>query len=144
MQITGKQHLAEEAVQEAMLVVWLKAERFVPGNGRAWLLSVVAHKSRQLTQKKARKDVALGADQEQIHDRKDTATEEPYSTTEAVELLREMVKKMPASEQSLLAMYYIGGLSQDHISKLTHTPQRTVSTKLKRILEKLRTGMLQA
>ncbi len=142
--ITGKQHLAEEAVQDAMLVVWQQADRFKPGNGRAWLLSVVAHKCLQLNQKKSRKEMALGADQDRVHDPKRISTEEHFSESEAAQRLKEMVAQLPASERSLLAMYYSGGLSQDHISKVTQTPQRTVSTQLKRILETLRLGMHKA
>ncbi|HEU0115419.1 MAG TPA: sigma-70 family RNA polymerase sigma factor, partial [Thermomicrobiales bacterium] len=55
--VLGDAGAAEEAVQDAFMLVWRRAETFDPGRGsgvRAWLLTIVHHRAIDLRRRQGR------------------------------------------------------------------------------------------
>lgn len=129
---------AEEALQDAMLAVWSDANRYQPGNPRGWLLSIVAQKSIRLRQRQARREVAMDmATQSESTATRDESLE-GLAHLEVLDSLRALLDKLPERERQIVGLYYAGGLSQDQIAETLHMPQRTVSNRLREILDGLR------
>ncbi|MCK6473134.1 MAG: sigma-70 family RNA polymerase sigma factor [Planctomycetes bacterium] len=135
---------AEEAVQEAMLVVWKNASGYESGNARAWLLRIVARRSYRLVEKAQRKRSVITESDDMVRAataRDDTDANEHDELHAA---LRRSMSDLPMSDRRLLALYYGSGLSQDEIAEELEMPQRTVSDRLKRVLGLLRSRMATA
>lgn len=129
---------AEEALQDAMLAVWNDAARYKPGNPRGWLLSIVAQKSIRLKQRQARSEVLMDmATQSETAAPRDGALD-GLAHREVLASLRAILETLPDRERQLVGLYYAGGLSQDQIAETLHMPQRTVSNRLREILDGLR------
>lgn len=129
---------AEEALQDAMFAVWNEAARYRPGNPRGWLLSIVAQKSIRLKQRQARSEAPMDlATQGRGAAPRDEALE-GLAQRELLASLRALLDKLPERERQLVGLYYAGGLTQDQIAKVLRMPQRTVSNRMREILDGLR------
>lgn len=129
---------AEEALQDAMLAVWNDAARYKPGNPRGWLLSIVAQKSIRLKQRQARSEVPMDMATQSEKAAPRDGSLDGLAHREVLESLRALLDKLPERERQLVGLYYAGGLSQDQIAEALRTPQRTVSNRLREILDGLR------
>lgn len=139
--LTGDRPLAEEAVQEAMLRVWLKAPSYQPGNARGWIMSITGNAACLLARKQAR---------QRKRDRQAGASTPPPAAKPAAnehdELLaglRAALEQLSQQDRQMVALYYGAELSQDLIARELDLPQRTVSFKLQQALETLRRTMAQ-
>ncbi|MCK6471754.1 MAG: RNA polymerase sigma factor [Planctomycetes bacterium] len=129
---------AEEALQDAMLAVWNDAARYRPGNSRGWLLSIVAQKSIRLKQRQARSEVHMDMATQSENTAARDGSLEGLAHREVLDSLRSLLDKLPERERQLVGLYYAGGLSQDQIAETLRMPQRTVSNRLREILDGLR------
>ena len=55
-----------------------------------------------------------------------------------IEKLLESIKGLTEEEKIIIFHYYINGKSQTECSRILNIPQRTISSKLKRIYKKLK------
>jgi RNA polymerase sigma-70 factor (ECF subfamily) len=142
--LTGNQGRAEEALQDAMLAIWNGAARFQPGNARGWLMSIVAQKSIRLKRGIVRNEVSM--DMATLKDKVETHSDalegEGLEHREMLASLREVLSQLPEQERQLVGLYYAGGLSQDQIASALRIPQQTISTRLRGVLDGLRTYLL--
>lgn len=127
---------AEDAVQEAMLRVWLKAGQFDPARGaaRTWILRVVANKTlaakRNLRDKKGQAMTELG--EARAH------AEAQAEERELVAALRAKMNELPATLRQVLALYYVCEMKQSEIAEALAMPQTTVSMRIREGLAELR------
>ena len=56
LHLTRNRELAQDAVQDAMLDIWLHASTYRPGNEAGWILRIVANKSLMLTRRNKREE----------------------------------------------------------------------------------------
>lgn len=144
--LNGNRDAAEETVQEAMLIVWSKADRFEylgPGSVRAWMMRLTANEG--LRQRHRRAQNARLA--ERARARPDAAEPSgPDETAERGELLaalRGKLGELTGVERDVVALYYGAGLDQKAIAAQLDLSQQVVSYKLKQILERLRDGLVK-
>ena len=143
--ITGNAQAAEEAVQEAMLQVWLSASTFESrGSVRGWILRIVAQKSLRTirVKQKERSDIKHAA--EMRPDSVSPSVTESGEHEEVLTALRRVLGELPALDQQIVAMHFGGGLTQEEIGAALATPQRTVSFRIAKALEGIRAGMTRA
>ncbi|HYG78189.1 MAG TPA: RNA polymerase sigma factor [Planctomycetota bacterium] len=137
--LTRDRTLAEDAVQEAMLRIWVSAKSYTPGNPRGWILRIVARES--LHKLKAQKKRSR-----RMETRPSSETEEqddPSAHSEVVPALRAVLDKLPDDDQQLVALHFGAGLSLREMSAELSVPRQTLHNKIMRILAALK-GQLAA
>jgi len=145
LRITCDRALAEEALQEAMLLVWQSAATWrKQGTVRSWLMTIVARESLGTLRSRRRLKVLrerVAAQPEPIQHK---AVSAAPADGEMLGKLRDLLQKLPEAERQLLALYYGGEMSQNEIAKQLDLPQTTISFRIKKSLESLRHGLAGA
>ncbi len=141
--LVPSRQLAEESVQEAFLDIWRGTGRPSEGKARPWLFGVVARKcfKRKLYPREKKPE---SGDLESLAPSVHRQDQEDMEHSELQNQLRVLLAKLPQKEQQLLAMYYSGGMAQLEIARITGIPQRTVSSKLLKLLNDLRSNLAKA
>lgn len=138
--LCGNRAKAEEAVQDAMLSVWLKAGRFDPerGTAKAWILRIAANKATQAVfreRSERNREMTL---------RKDAAREEESAPELRLEkealvgAVREKFAELPKAFRQVLALYFAAEMTQQEISRTLNIPQATISLRIHQGLDDLR------
>lgn len=133
---------AEDAVQEAMLRVWLKAGQFDPARGaaRTWILRVVANKTlaamRNLRDEKGQAMTEL--DDAPRAGMAQAAAESQAEERELAAALRAKMNELPAALRQVMALYYVCEMKQSEIAESLAMPQTTVSLRIREGLAELR------
>lgn len=136
--------LAEDAVQEAMLALWLTAKSYHPsrGNPQSWALGIVVKKSLDLRRRRKRSS----AREERVR-MEEWRTEVPAAGVEKNELIgimRQHIDQLPELECTLLACCYGASMPHREIAKIVGVSQQTVSNRIHATLEKLRGSLAKA
>lgn len=142
--VLGDAQAAEEAVQDAFLQVWRRAETFDPARGsggRAWLLTIVRNRAvdglRRRTGR-AREATPL----EEVEATAVAATPGPWAEVAATldrERVRTAVAELPRDQQDAIRLAYFDGLSHGEIADRTGIPLGTVKGRVRLGLRKLAT-----
>lgn len=135
--------MAEDAVQEAMLSIWLSNESMPPNNAQAWILGIITKKS-----------LKLGSRQRRSEKRVERMMTNPVRTEHAaateveghelIDLLRKQIDQLPELESKLLACSYVAGMPHQKIAELVGMPRRTVTDRINQALERLRLNLTNA
>ena len=130
--------LAEEALQEAMLTIWLDAKKLEPeANVANWILRTVSGKSLNLKRNRTRS--ARREDRMTMErGRMNAATEDAAERTELIGALRSQLEKLPELESQLLACSFGANMSHRQIGEIFNLSQPTVGTKIQQALARLR------
>ncbi len=136
LNITGHPQRAEDAVQEAFMIVWTNARRYRSGNPKAWILGIVAKKSLQMNRKK--RERSIGMDEQIQSLGQSEGTGERLGKEELLDVLRKLVWKLPQTEREMVALHYGAGLSQAEIARELGMPPRTLSARFAAVLSDLR------
>ncbi len=148
MNILRNRELALEAMQESMQKVWLRASDFRDGNAKIWIHRIAAYTSIGLHRKERayRKRVVEQTEHSvEPFDRKKSHS--PAADVQARErdrMLQSELAKVDQADRRMLVLYYGGGLTQEEIAKQFSMPTRTVSSRLERVLKKLRARLSAA
>ena len=145
--ILGDPGAAEEAVQDAFMLVWRRAATFDPSRGsgvRAWLTTIVHHRAIDLLRKRSGKP----RDQTPLDEVEAVlATPEPWG--EVAERLdrdrvRAAVATLPTDQQTAIELAYFDGLSHREIADRTGLPLGTVKGRVRLGLRKLHGLLVEA
>lgn len=138
--ILGDPGLAEEAVQDAFMLVWRRAATFDPARGsavRAWLTTIVHHRSIDLLRKRS------GRPREQTPlDEVEAVLASPGPWGEVAEALdrdrvRSAVASLPNEQQTAIELAYFDGLTHREIAEQTGLPLGTVKGRVRLGLRRL-------
>lgn len=141
LRITNDPGLAEDAVQEAYLRVWNRADRFdrALGSPRAWLLRIVRNASIDRVRAEAslrRAETTAG--------RQATPAETPASGLDAFveserrNTTRTALGQLSQEQQRALELVYFEGLSHSEIAEREGIPLGTVKSRIRQALSRLR------
>lgn len=142
--ILGDAGAAEEAVQDAFMLVWRRATTFDPARGsgvRAWLTTIVHHRAIDLLRKRSGK----ARDQTPL-DEAEAALASPDVWGDVAagldrDRVRQAVAALPDDQQRAIELAYFDGLSHREIADRTGMPLGTVKGRVRLGLRKLQ-GML--
>jgi len=131
---------AEEAVQDAYLLLWQRASTYDPGRGsgvRAWLLTIVRHRAidvRRRVSGRPRQTVDLAAAEESL-----SVPDAWGEVSQGLERdrVRVAVDALPEEQQRAIELAYFEGLTHREIAERTGTPLGTVKGRLRLGLGKL-------
>ena len=135
--------LAEDAVQEALLSIWLAKSAHPKGDTKDWILKIVIHKSIDLRRSRtqsAKREERLAMEQS----RSEAAFPENVDADETCAVLRHHIDQLPELERTLLACSYCTSLSHREIARLVGIPDRTVTDKIHQALDRLRMDLTKA
>jgi RNA polymerase sigma-70 factor, ECF subfamily len=134
---------AEDAVQEAMLSIWLSPKLDDVEDARKWILSVVMNKSLNLAlsqKQRLKREECTAVESHRLPD----AIEDTVDKDEQIRILREHVDRLPELECQILSCHYGAGMSIRAIAKLVNLSHPTVSSRIEQILARLRADLAKA
>ena len=140
----GDMHAAEDAVQEAFMNIWRRAESFRPdrGSARTWIMAVVHHRAIDVGRK--RRGLApreLPLELERLPEAPQDTWSEVSNTLDR-ELLNGCLDQIPEAQREAIQLAYFEGYTQREISELKGIPLGTVKGRIRIGMAKLR-GLLQ-
>jgi RNA polymerase sigma-70 factor, ECF subfamily len=142
--ICGRRELAEEAVQEAMLRIWRKADSIdVDNNPHKWILRVAVRTTINILQREKKRTAMT----EPAHEPQSAPASSPAAQVEEGELLAaisERIQSLPQEEKLPVILYYVGGFTQEEIGDTLAVPRRTIAKRLQDGLESLRSDLMRA
>ncbi len=136
--ITANRSLAEEAMQEAMLQVWLSAKAYKPGNARGWILRIVVRESLELARKQSKGRKRMEQERSRQQSKVPAQVADNPEQDELLRMLRSVLHELPAPDRQLLALHFGAEMTQQEIGTALAMPQQTVSFKIKKLLDDLR------
>lgn len=138
--VLGDPGAAEEAVQDAFLQVWRRADTFDPDRGsavRAWLLAIVHHRAIDAYRRKAGRPVeAANLDPAWSW----LAAPDPWGEVAGTlerERVQAAVAALPADQRRAIELAFFQGLTHREIAERTGDPLGTVKGRLRLGLRKL-------
>jgi RNA polymerase sigma-70 factor, ECF subfamily len=140
MRILGDSGRAEDVVQEVLLSVWRKPDRYDPARGsfRTWLMTLVRNRSVDSLRGHWRRqgaDVELGDDLQDLSGHSDPWPAVALSLERDV--VREALAALPADQRQAVEMAHYGGYSHTEIAEALGLPLGTVKGRLRLAMEKL-------
>ena len=129
--------LAEDAVQEAFLMVWRTASRFVAerAKARTWILTLVHRSAVDLVRREQTRRTDPLTDQPDHGGR--TAEEEAWLRLERARV-QEALKRLPDQQREAIELAYYGGFTQSELADRLGEPLGTVKSRMFTGLSRLR------
>jgi len=129
--------LAEDAVQEAFLMVWRTASRFVAerAKARTWILTLVHRRAVDLVRREQTRRTDPLTDQPDHGGR--TAEEEAWLRLERARV-QEALKRLPDQQREAIELAYYGGFTQSELADRLGEPLGTVKSRMFTWLSRLR------
>jgi RNA polymerase sigma factor (sigma-70 family) len=137
LRILRDESLAEDAVQEAFLVVWRTAARFVPERAKAstWVLTLVHRRAVDLVRRQERRRAEPL--ESAPHAGGDAADEQAW-----LRLRRERVQtalaRLPDPQREAIELAYYGGFTQSELADRLGEPLGTIKSRMFTGLTRLR------
>lgn len=139
MRILKRRSLAEEAVQDAFVLVWRKAASFEPAKGAAasWLYTVLRNRSLAILRDEGRSEPT------QMHLGKEVANEgespeQAIARLSDAKSLKHCLQKLEPERRMAIALAYVHGLSHGELAGKLGLPLGTIRSWLRRSLLTLR------
>lgn len=136
--LTGNEHDAEDAVQEAYLRAWKFFGSFRGGESRSWLLTIVRRTCYTWLQHNRAHELTTVLDETQ-HSVEDTgANPETWLVQRAhQQTLHQALEALPVALREVVVLRELEGLSYKEIAALTEVPLGTVMSRLARARKRL-------
>lgn len=141
LRICREQALAEDAVQEAFVEIWRKAEGFDPERGSAagWMAVIARNRAIDLVRRRGRAPGwGGGGEGEDPLARLIDPFARPDGGAEAM-ALSECLGRLEPRPRELVMLAYVEGLSREELSARYDAPVNTIKTWLRRGLAALKT-----
>jgi len=138
--MTGQLELAQEAVNDVMLVLWKNGDSFA---GRSklstWIMGIAYRKAlKQLEKAKRWSDRHKQVDFSEWHE---PSAARPELTTDLRDLLEHGIKQLPLKQRAVVELTYYYGYSYEEIAAIVDCPVNTVKTRMFHARAKLKAAL---
>jgi RNA polymerase sigma-70 factor, ECF subfamily len=130
--------LAEDAVQEAFLTAWRRADTFMPERAKAstWLLTLVHRRAVDLVRREERRRAEpIEAAQERAGD---AAADDAVWLRYERERVQAALRRLPDQQREALELAYYGGFTQSELAERLGQPVGTIKSRMFSGLGRLR------
>lgn len=129
--------LAEDAVQEAFLLIWRGADRFVPERAKAasWIMTIVHRRAVDLVRREQRRRTDVLPDELPSTDA--SAQDAVWLRLERENVQRALVQ-LPDQQRETLELAYYGGFTQSELADRLGRPIGTIKSQMHTALANLR------
>lgn len=138
MKQTSDANTAEDLMQETMLTVWNKADKFSKyrGSVSAWIFTIARNKRIDGYRKQGTKHYLDIEDIELTDDA--MGSEEILISNERDKMVTDISNTLPIEQKEIIEMSFVKELSQTEISKKLGIPLGTVKSRMRLAYEKIR------
>ena len=138
--------LAEEITQDTILEVWHHPQKWDSTKGRlpSWLLTVTRYKSIDRLRKEKRQLDTNSVDLDEVQYMADGTWQADDPIWQNGQLLRSLMKQLPADQSQAIELAFFQGLTHAQISEALKLPLGTVKTRVRLGLQKLKSLWLAA
>ena len=139
MRILKRRSLAEEAVQDAFVLVWRKAASFDPAKGAAasWLYTVLRNRSLAILRDEGRSEPTQMPLGQEVADEGESP-EEIITRLSDAEALKHCLQKLEPKRRMAITLAYVHGLSHGELAGKLGLPPGIITSWLRRSLLTLR------
>ncbi len=139
LRILKRRSLAEDAVQDAFVLVWRNAAKFDPakGSGTTWLYTVLRNRALTILRTESRAEPTEMPVGEEIADEGENP-EETIARLSDAEALKHCLEKLEPKRRMAIALTYVHGLSHGELAGRLGIPLGTIKSWLRRSLLTLR------
>lgn len=129
--ITGQIDLAQEGVNDVMLVVWTNGQSFSGRSKvRTWIMGIAYRKALKLVRSSRRwQDRFKLMDSAQWNEPSDLSSE-PSSSIESLDALGYALRSLPPKQRAVIELTYRYGYSYEEIATIVDCPVNTVKTRM--------------
>jgi RNA polymerase sigma-70 factor (ECF subfamily) len=144
LRVLVRRELAEEALQDSYVRIWLKAASFDPQRSGAltWMASVARHRALDLLRARRAEDALTDPiDDVRLHPAWIDARERPSERAEqdqALERLQRCMKHMDPAQRRALELAFFDGYTHEELARIMNVPLGTVKGRIRRGLARLR------
>lgn len=128
---------AEEAIQEAFVSIWYKADQYKQGQGTVltWMVSIVRYRALDiLRHKKVRKENTLDDDDLSFYEQSSTAHSGIGEDTNKIDLCMD---ELELQQRQAIHLAYFNGLSHAEVVEHLNKPLGTIKSWIRRGLQSL-------
>lgn len=138
--VTGQLELAQEAVNDVLLVVWQEGRSFAGRSSvSTWIMGIAYRKALKLSERSTRWSWRFAAADFDHAAERSTADPEPTSHAEIEDLLEHGLRALPPEQRAVVELTYYFGCSYDEIASIVGCPVNTVKTRMFHARAKLKT-----
>lgn len=138
MRLGASPSAAEDLAQEAMLILWRRAESFDPSqaNVRTWMFTIARNKRIDALRRERRPE--LDPNDPALVPEAPVAADSALEALEHEDVLRDAIATLPEEQASLLRICYYEDKSHRQIARELDIPLGTVKSRLRLALARLR------
>ncbi|MFK7894139.1 MAG: RNA polymerase sigma factor [Granulosicoccus sp.] len=140
LRILKTEGVAEEALQDAFIKIWQRADTYIPGCGppMAWMYSIVRHQALDLLRRRATRENREYSDGNQLIDTVPDEAKSVLSSTEDADTLMQCLERLPEATRHCIVSAYCEGYSHHELSSHHNSPTNTIKSWIRRGLISLR------
>lgn len=134
-------HLSEELMQETMIAVWNKADKFDPARGEVstWIFTI----ARNLRIDALRREKRPQFDPDDpAFAKENTLTDDALNVQQSVDRLQRAIEALPPEQADLVRASFFDDESQSAIAERLKLPLGTVKSRMRLAFEKLRAALV--
>jgi len=132
--------LAEDAVQEAFLIVWRTAAAFSPERAKAttWILTLVHRRAVDLVRREERRRAEPLGDTEGSEEAASPSAEDAAWLQFERERVQSALRQLPDTQREAIELAYYGGFTQSELAERLGEPLGTIKSRMFAGLARLR------